>query len=515
MAAPDSWKDLQAEFGNFAKKYDKLYAEYDSLLPGRWTLRGGSPTAERKFHELSALVAAKLDLSAEGNLQPWQSWLEYMRSAGGRRPDIQAATPNAPASRPKPISRPEQRRRTEQGDRTLPHVFQTSADCCGDLAEREQLTAEAKGTPQSNVGTLRLAGPDRLELLIEPYPDGYVWRIRNGSLDDVENLRFEILGVQSFDAEQDAFRKAETAFKGYWSRIPKLGSGAWSVGIIFVTFENGRLRLGQTIGMNWLPWPSGDLAVERRWRLFTRVRWSSKEWPVELELASTLGSGNVAVKLARIPPATPLQSSRCDLSECLEKAKPAVKQAFNAYRTEVQAPVTPNGWASLRSGTPDGFVGCFLPMIRDLLACLRQQKDQPKAPELLIMNLIEGAAHSEPVLPTAPWMPKELFEHKPFRTQMLGAIKSEMGAPPSANNAAVSAVEEQSRKGDLNLLKRDDGSYYRSVDFPTVEKYAGISPRRRQQLMSGKVLEVVGKGQNRRITVESLLAFCPREEDAK
>ena len=72
-----------------------------------------------------------------------------------------------------------------------------------------------------------------------------------------------------------------------------------------------------------------------------------------------------------------------------------------------------------------------------------------------------------------------------------------------------------SRKGDVGLLRKSDGTFYESVDFPTAEKYAGISSRRRQQLMTNKLLDVVGRGQNRRITAQSLIAYCPAKEDAK
>ncbi len=72
------------------------------------------------------------------------------------------------------------------------------------------------------------------------------------------------------------------------------------------------------------------------------------------------------------------------------------------------------------------------------------------------------------------------------------------------------------RKGDVALLKKADGRFYESVDFPTAENYAVISARRRQQLMKDNGhLRVVGKGQNRRITVVSLIAYCPPTEDAK
>lgn len=75
--------------------------------------------------------------------------------------------------------------------------------------------------------------------------------------------------------------------------------------------------------------------------------------------------------------------------------------------------------------------------------------------------------------------------------------------------------EDTSSKGSLKRLCRADGSRYESVDFPTAEKYAAITPRRRQQLLKSGVLVSTGRGRNRRVTVESLIAYCPPAEDAK
>lgn len=84
---------------------------------------------------------------------------------------------------------------------------------------------------------------------------------------------------------------------------------------------------------------------------------------------------------------------------------------------------------------------------------------------------------------------------------------------PSIEHAQTTQLQS-SRKGDIALLKKADGTFYESVDFPTAQRYAGITPRRRQQLMKGD-LTVIGKGNNRRITVESLLSFCPPVEHTK
>jgi hypothetical protein len=84
--------------------------------------------------------------------------------------------------------------------------------------------------------------------------------------------------------------------------------------------------------------------------------------------------------------------------------------------------------------------------------------------------------------------------------------------PPSRSKDA----NGRAGKRDITLLQRADGTLYKSVNFPTAEAYADITARRRQQLIKEHgPLRVVGKGQNRRITVKSLIEYCPPAEDAK
>jgi len=61
-------------------------------------------------------------------------------------------------------------------------------------------------------------------------------------------------------------------------------------------------------------------------------------------------------------------------------------------------------------------------------------------------------------------------------------------------------------KGDPELLKGHE-----AVNFRIAEQYLGIGERQRQKLMKGEkpALTVVGRGSNRRITVESLIQYCP------
>ena len=48
-----SWTSLKQAFVKCGAEYDGLFASYDVLDPGGWTLDGGSPIAQRKFRELA------------------------------------------------------------------------------------------------------------------------------------------------------------------------------------------------------------------------------------------------------------------------------------------------------------------------------------------------------------------------------------------------------------------------------------------------------------------------------
>jgi hypothetical protein len=62
------------------------------------------------------------------------------------------------------------------------------------------------------------------------------------------------------------------------------------------------------------------------------------------------------------------------------------------------------------------------------------------------------------------------------------------------------------RKGDSTLLRGKQ-----LITFKTAEQYLGIGERRRQEMVKEQLLTVVGEGQNRRITVESVLKCLPLE----
>jgi hypothetical protein len=111
-----------------------------------------------------------------------------------------------------------------------------------------------------------------------------------------------------------------------------------------------------------------------------------------------------------------------------------------------------------------------------------------------------------------PWDPGAPAPVPPTPRTRPAKAKTDAKVPPAVISP-VAEAQKPKRKGDIALLKKADGTLYQSVDFPTAETYAGITPRRRQQLMSD-VLKTVGNGQNRRITVESSVAYCPPAEDA-
>jgi hypothetical protein len=97
----------------------------------------------------------------------------------------------------------------------------------------------------------------------------------------------------------------------------------------------------------------------------------------------------------------------------------------------------------------------------------------------------------------------------------LPAKSEDTGSSTKANSDAVSPAnspkrevceqpESISTKGDASVL-----GDMRLVNFMTAQKYLGIRERQRQNLMRSDILKVEGKGQNRKITTESLKAYLP------
>jgi len=160
MSPAASWNELQSEFQNSAQEHGGLYAELDdNYHDGRWALRGGSPRTDRLFRGIAARAATKLGLSsAAGDKEPWQLWVEFMLEEGWRHPDKGKWSPDANQSAG---GWERQRRRAEEGARKFFHVFQVSADCCQDLAEREEsgVTPTAPGE-KSNATKEEASAPE-------------------------------------------------------------------------------------------------------------------------------------------------------------------------------------------------------------------------------------------------------------------------------------------------------------------------------------------------------------------
>jgi len=78
----------------------------------------------------------------------------------------------------------------------------------------------------------------------------------------------------------------------------------------------------------------------------------------------------------------------------------------------------------------------------------------------------------------------------------------------SRDNVHQAAQEVlMTHRGDSSLLEGKE-----LVSFQTAEIYLGIGSRQRQKLMKDQVLEVKGRGQNKKITTESLKRYLPPEK---
>jgi hypothetical protein len=139
------------------------------------------------------------------------------------------------------------------------------------------------------LATFRVSGPDHVELLLEEYAAGYVWKFHSKSLEDIDQVRLEIVGARSFDPEKHAFRKSRE-FIVRWSAVRNLKAGDQTEGVRFFEFKVDHLEFGNTHGSGELPWPSGDLGARRRWLLSLRVIGLSNEWPIELDVRWALGT---------------------------------------------------------------------------------------------------------------------------------------------------------------------------------------------------------------------------------
>ncbi len=76
------------------------------------------------------------------------------------------------------------------------------------------------------------------------------------------------------------------------------------------------------------------------------------------------------------------------------------------------------------------------------------------------------------------------------------AVRQAIDARPAGTPTGPSEADRSDRKGDVTLLQRADGSRNESVDFPTLEKYAGISPRRDEKEQPSELLSSVAATAN-------------------
>ena len=178
----------------------------------------------------------------------------------------------------------------------IENVFKSSAEFChvrsladptvdaGGVAKDQSKLTQDFRMPED----VLIKGPDDVELIVERYPNGYVWKIRNGSLQAIKQPGLEIVSTQSFDAKKVAFREPIASGVAWVSR--RLPAGEVSKSTILVRIEGDHLELGDTVGMHQLLWPSGDPAINRRWVLTIKVLGISQEWPIELDLRWTHGT---------------------------------------------------------------------------------------------------------------------------------------------------------------------------------------------------------------------------------
>ena len=151
-----SWRVLCAEFERYVAEYGQLAGDVDFLRPGKWALiQASSPRAERIYKEIATKAAAKAMLTpTDDKTEPWQLWVEFMWSRGWHGPERRAIdTPQI-----RRVNWTQFKRAAKESARTLPCVFQTSADCCKDLDERDQNAPNNPAAPLFRAETRRWDG---------------------------------------------------------------------------------------------------------------------------------------------------------------------------------------------------------------------------------------------------------------------------------------------------------------------------------------------------------------------
>jgi hypothetical protein len=148
-----SWKDLQAEFLQYAVEHADLravwtwvytHADRSAQSPprGEWIFRGGSPGSQHLFKEVARRVAGWLPNPS--GAEPWRLWLDLMRAEGYARKVLPTRVPwrqfkaAAESSGTPPLPPGFERQQIE-------NVFKSSADFClaRSLAEMRTLSPTA------------------------------------------------------------------------------------------------------------------------------------------------------------------------------------------------------------------------------------------------------------------------------------------------------------------------------------------------------------------------------------
>ncbi len=184
---------------------------------------------------------------------------------------------------------------------------------------------------------LQIGGPDDCYFLIEPSPDGYTWRLHNDGLAAVKKIRIIIAGVQSFHAEKRAFRERESC-NAQIPQIFELKPGL-SKPEMFVTFEDGKLRLGQHLRSGVLVWPGGSDRSAQVWLVHVQVTGLSQKWSFRIGLRWMPGTKMIEVSdgssVSSFDESTVRRRGRGSLLDRLspedpnyEIAKPAVLEAW-------------------------------------------------------------------------------------------------------------------------------------------------------------------------------------------
>jgi hypothetical protein len=130
--------------------------------------------------------------------------------------------------------------------------------------------------------------------VVQPASDCYLWKIHNGALQSLREIRLELTSIQTFDERKSALReRISLGFR--WPVVRDLGAGAWTNEAVFLRVDGDQVRLWNHDATPTLPWPNGDQSPIRCWRLVMRVIGLPSEWPIELDLRWTVESRRLEI----------------------------------------------------------------------------------------------------------------------------------------------------------------------------------------------------------------------------